>query len=60
MLSLSCDPLDGSSNIDTNLTIGTIFSLFRHSEAGIAGKQLPHGREQIAAGFLPMAPRLAC
>ena len=57
MLSLSCDPLDGSSNIDTNLTIGTIFSLFRHSEAGIAGKQLPHGREQIAAGFFAYGPQ---
>jgi len=57
MLSLSCDPLDGSSNIDTNLTIGTIFSLFRHTEAGRAGTQLPHGREQIAAGFFAYGPQ---
>ena len=28
-LGLACDPLDGSSNIDTNLTIGTIFSIFK-------------------------------
>ena len=27
LLGLACDPLDGSSNIDTNLTIGTIFLL---------------------------------
>ena len=40
----ACDPLDGSSNIDTNLTIGTIFSIYPRSgevaaaaRAGTAG-----------------------
>ena len=56
-LSLSCDPLDGSSNIDTNLTIGTIFSLFRRTAQHQNHSQLPQGREQIAAGFFAYGPQ---
>src|SRR6185369_4788049 len=41
------DPLDGSSNIDTNCPIGTIFSIF-HKKDGI----LQAGRKQIAAGYI--------
>ena len=41
------DPLDGSSNIDTNAPIGTIFSVY-HKGKGL----LQRGREQIAAGYV--------
>lgn len=41
------DPLDGSSNIDTNCPIGTIFSIY-HKADGI----LQEGEKQIAAGYI--------
>lgn len=41
------DPLDGSSNIDVNVNIGTIFSIY-HAEHG----QLQEGRGQVAAGYI--------
>lgn len=41
------DPLDGSSNIDTNCPIGTIFSIY-HKKDGI----LQEGKKQIAAGYI--------
>ena len=56
-LCLSCDPLDGSSNIDTNLTIGTIFSIFRRTGTASHESQLPKGRDQIAAGFFAYGPQ---
>ena len=40
------DPLDGSSNIDTNSPIGTIFSIY-HKDGGILQK----GEQQLAAGY---------
>lgn len=49
------DPLDGSSNIDTNASIGTIFCIFRRrSEAGQGELQdvLRSGRDIIAAGYI--------
>lgn len=51
----ACDPLDGSSNIDTNLTIGTIFSLYPASETSL----LAPGRSQVAAGFFAYGPQTA-
>lgn len=48
------DPLDGSSNIDVNISIGTIFSVFRrispHGPVTLADF-LQKGREQVAAGY---------
>ena len=41
------DPLDGSSNIDTNCPIGTIFSIY-HKDGGLLQK----GENQIAAGYV--------
>lgn len=41
------DPLDGSSNIDTNSPIGTIFSIY-HKKKGLLQK----GSEQVAAGYV--------
>jgi fructose-1,6-bisphosphatase I len=50
------DPLDGSSNIDVNVSIGTIFSVYRRvSELGKPAKQedfLQQGIKQIAAGYI--------
>lgn len=49
------DPLDGSSNIDVNVSIGTIFSIHRRiSEAGCADVTdcLQKGRNQVAAGYV--------
>lgn len=48
------DPLDGSSNIDVNVSIGTIFSVYRRkSQSGPATMEdyLRTGREQVAAGY---------
>jgi fructose-1,6-bisphosphatase I len=49
------DPLDGSSNIDVNVSVGTIFSIFRRP-AGFdddhAGAALQPGMKQVAAGYV--------
>ena len=50
-----CDPLDGSSNIDANISIGTIFSIYkRKSESGPGTLEdcLQKGLNQIAAGYV--------
>ena len=52
---LMFDPLDGSTNIDVNISIGTIFSVHRRlSEAGEPGliDCLQPGRTQLAAGYI--------
>ena len=49
------DPLDGSSNIDVNVAIGTIFSIYRRTSfSGQAEEKdyLQRGTEQIAAGYV--------
>lgn len=53
---LLMDPLDGSSNIDVNVSVGTIFSIFRRvSEVGTPVTKedfLQKGTEQVAAGYV--------
>ena len=53
------DPLDGSSNIDVNVSVGTIFSVLRSPE-GVADVGDEHflqaGREQVAAGYCIYGP----
>ncbi len=52
---LNFDPLDGSSNIDVNVNIGTIFSVHRRvSESGPATPEdfLQRGTEQVCAGYV--------
>lgn len=53
---LLMDPLDGSSNIDVNVSVGTIFSIYRRvSPAGTPVTKedfLQRGREQVAAGYV--------
>ena len=49
------DPLDGSSNIDVNVSIGTIFSIFRKISSGERGTLedcLQPGRELVAGGYV--------
>ena len=49
------DPLDGSSNIDVNVSIGTIFSIYRRvTETGICTHEdfLQQGVRQVAAGYV--------
>ena len=50
------DPLDGSSNIDVNVSIGTIFSIFRRTskvgELATIEDMLQAGAEQVAAGYV--------
>jgi len=52
---LMFDPLDGSSNIDVNISIGTIFSIHRRRSAagpGTVDDCLQRGTEQVAAGYV--------
>jgi len=49
------DPLDGSSNIDVNVPVGTIFSVLRKITRGTRGEMedvLQPGRRQVAAGYV--------
>ena len=52
------DPLDGSSNIDVNLTVGTIFSILRCREGvdPVVEDFLRKGSEQVCAGFVLYGP----
>ncbi len=53
------DPLDGSSNIDVNISVGTIFSVLRSPAAGAEPSEqsfLQPGREQVAAGYALYGP----
>jgi fructose-1,6-bisphosphatase I len=50
------DPLDGSSNIDVNVSIGTIFGIYKRRDSGAAGEALlddvlQPGANQVAAGY---------
>lgn len=52
---VAIDPLDGSSNIDVNVNVGTIFSIYRRKS--LSGKPtiediLQKGIEQVAAGYV--------
>ncbi|MFI5218450.1 MAG: class 1 fructose-bisphosphatase [Bacteroidia bacterium] len=49
------DPLDGSSNIDVNVSIGTIFSIYRRislSGTSVLSDFMQRGTEQVAAGYV--------
>ena len=52
------DPLDGSSNIDVNLTVGTIFSILRCPEGAEPTLEdfLQNGAQQVCAGFVLYGP----
>ena len=48
------DPLDGSSNIDVNISVGTIFSVLKKPSSGSLKTDdfLQNGRNQVAAGYV--------
>jgi fructose-1,6-bisphosphatase I len=48
---VATDPLDGSSNLDVNVTVGTIFSVLNS-----AGGLLQKGSAQLAAGYAAYGP----
>ncbi len=53
------DPLDGSSNIDVNLSVGTIFSILEAQDDRSGDNQevfLQNGRKQVAAGYVLYGP----
>lgn len=45
---IAFDPLDGSSNIEASVSIGSIFAVYRHDRSD---KTLPSGRSIVAAGY---------
>ncbi|MER3446384.1 MAG: class 1 fructose-bisphosphatase [Candidatus Dadabacteria bacterium] len=52
---VALDPLDGSSNIDVNISVGTIFSIYRRissSDTCNMDDFLQKGSEQVAAGYV--------
>jgi fructose-1,6-bisphosphatase I len=53
---VALDPLDGSSNIDVNVSIGTIFSIYRRCTAvgteATTKDFMQGGRRQVAAGYI--------
>ena len=54
------DPLDGSSNIDVNVSIGTIFSVLKKPSGGAAVSEqdfLQPGNQQVAAGYCVYGPQ---
>ncbi len=54
------DPLDGSSNIDVNVSIGTIFSVLKKPEGdqGVTEQDfLQPGHQQVAAGYCVYGPQ---
>ncbi|MCA1335730.1 class 1 fructose-bisphosphatase [Pseudooceanicola marinus] len=53
---VAADPLDGSSNIDVNVTIGTIFSVFEAKEDANESFLRP-ASEQVAAGYIAYGPQ---
>jgi fructose-1,6-bisphosphatase I len=61
-LALAIDPIDGSSNIETNVSMGTIFSVLPVARplegSGLATFMQP-GEAQVAAGFFVYGPQLA-
>ena len=52
------DPLDGSSNIDVNVSIGTIFSVLKHKGGDVTNDSfLQAGTDQVCAGYCVYGPQ---
>jgi fructose-1,6-bisphosphatase I len=57
---LAFDPLDGSSNLGSNIPVGTIFTIFRKRDGGRpadVGDFLQSGRNIVAAGYAIYGPK---
>ena len=52
------DPLDGSSNIDAGVNVGTIFGIYKVKAGGQGGIDdvLKPGKEMVAAGYTMYVP----
>lgn len=54
------DPIDGSSNVDINLNVGSIFSIRQQSGEDLTGEAqdllTQNGRQQLAAGYILYGP----
>ncbi len=54
------DPIDGSSNVDINLSVGSIFSIRQQSGEDLTGEAkdllTQNGRQQLAAGYILYGP----
>ena len=50
---VACDPIDGSSNLDAGVSVGTIFGIYRLEEGAKGSKEdfLKPGSDLVAAGF---------
>jgi fructose-1,6-bisphosphatase I len=60
LVAVAIDPLDGSSNIDVNAPVGTVFSILPMPEAAMSDPAAAFrqtGRSQIAAGFFIYGPQ---
>ncbi|MDE4192811.1 class 1 fructose-bisphosphatase [Phaeobacter gallaeciensis] len=55
---IAIDPLDGSSNIDTNVSIGTIFGIYPAADTPEASFLRP-GRDLLASGYAIFGPQCA-
>eukprot|EP00698_Gefionella_okellyi_P015135 TRINITY_DN4253_c0_g1_i1.p1 TRINITY_DN4253_c0_g1~~TRINITY_DN4253_c0_g1_i1.p1 ORF type:complete len:356 (+),score=83.00 TRINITY_DN4253_c0_g1_i1:89-1156(+) len=57
---VALDPLDGSSNIDCNVPVGTIFSIFRRKTPrgtrAAVGDVLQRGRDMVCGGYITYGP----
>jgi fructose-1,6-bisphosphatase I len=59
-LVVCCDPVDGSSNLDVNGTVGTIFALrASKGKRPASSAALSRGTEQVAAGYVMYGPAVA-
>lgn len=56
LLAVASDPLDGSSNIDTNVSIGTIFSIYP-AATNAHDSFFRKGSEQLVGGFFVYGPQ---
>lgn len=50
---VACDPIDGSSNLDAGVSVGTIFAVYKLAEGASGTKEdlLKPGTEMVASGF---------
>lgn len=55
-LLVALDPLDGSSNLGVNVSVGSIFSILRRGAADGPAEPLRPGREQLCAGYVIYGP----
>lgn len=58
-VSVAVDPLDGSSNVDVNVSIGSIFSILPTEAAGATATFFRPGVAQLAAGYFIYGPHTA-